>query len=418
MVARLARALGPLRQADWLTAERAQAYSRLIAAMILIQAASLIGRIVWTAWSDPLGRPVPTDFDAFWSGARLVLQGHPALAYDVPAMLAAQHVGAQPAPGQFFPYLYPPPFLLLSTPLGLLPYLAAMAAFALVGFGAIAACLRRILPAPWPLLPILAFPAAMMNATMGQNGALTALCFGVALLLMERRPALAGLCLGLLACKPHLAVCVPLALLASRRWRVLASCAATAMLVCLLSWAALGGGVWTGFFAASSMAREVLAGDDTWPRMLSVYAAVRILHGGAWMAAAAQAAAAIVACLCVVRVCTPRPGAGPEIAVTVSAALLCTPYLFDYDLVCLGVPMAWLAGRGSLLGWRPWEKIGLGLLYLLPLEARNLNQHVGAPVMPLALLALLGLVVSRAIAPGTGTQIEPATWRRAVGADA
>jgi hypothetical protein len=404
-------ALAALRQADWLTAERARIYSRMVAVMIALQALSLVGKIVWTAHADPAWRPLPTDFDAFWSGARLALAGHPALAYDTDAMLAAQRIGAQPAPGQFFPYLYPPVFLLLSLPLGLLPYLAAMAAFSLGGYAAIVACLRQILPRAWPLLPVLAFPPAMMNATMGQNGALSALCFTGGLLQLERRPALAGACLGLLVFKPHLAVPVPVALLAARRWRALFACAATAAALCLLSWAALGSTTWQGFLAAGPMARAVLTGDDTWPRMLSVYAAVRLLQGSLPAGILAQAVAAAAALASVAWVCRRRPGAGAESAVTVTAALLCTPYLFDYDLVCLGVPMAWIAGSGSVRGWRAWEKLLLCALLLFPLEARNCNAHLGLPLTPFLVALLLACVIARArhapAQPVTAAQPQP-----------
>jgi len=44
---------------------------------------------------------------------------------------------------------------------------------------------------------------------------------------------------------------VPVALLAARRWTALASCAATALALLLLSWIVLGGATWltTGFWA-------------------------------------------------------------------------------------------------------------------------------------------------------------------------
>lgn len=389
------RALAAVREARWLSEERARAYAVLVAVMILLQALSLVGKIVWTASSDPLWRPVVTDFDAFWSGARLLLQGTPARAYDIPAMIAAEQQGAQPVAGQFLPYLYPPVFLMLSAPLGLLPYLASMAAFALAGYAAVVACLRRILPAAWPLLPVLAFPAAMMNATMGQTAAIATLCFGGAMLWLDRRPALAGACLGMLVYKPHLALCVPVALLAARRWTALASCAATALALLLLSRIVLGGATWLAFRQSMFMAREVLLDQPTWMKMTSIYGAVRVLHGSAGLALAVQAAAATLAVLCMGLVARARPGAGPEAATLVLAALICTPYLLDYDLVCLGVSMAWLAGQGSLTGWRPWEKILLCLGYMLPLEARNLNAQVGVPLMPVLLVCLLAVVVAR-----------------------
>ena len=60
-------------------------------------------------------------------------------------------------------------------------------------------------------LVALAFPAALWNITAGQNGFLTAALYRRHLLgLLERRPALAGICLGLLTYKPHFGLLFPI----------------------------------------------------------------------------------------------------------------------------------------------------------------------------------------------------------------
>jgi hypothetical protein len=397
--ARLSAGLDALRRADWLTEDRARAYQLMLGTGVLLLGAALMGELLWPALRDPHWRPVASDFDAFWSGALLAAQGHAALAYDETAIRAAEIVGAQPTGADFFPYLYPPVFLLLCLPLGLLPYLAAMAAFLAGGFAATAACLRRILPTVWPALSILAFPAAMMNAVIGQNGFVSATAFGAAMLWLETRPALAGACLGVFAFKPHLALCVPVALLAARRWAAALACAATACLLPLASWAALGSAAWRGFLGGGALLRAVLHSPQIWPKLVSTYGAVQVLHGGIATAAAVQAGASLLAIACVAAVCRRRPGAGPEVATLVSAAMLCTPYVMDYDLVCLGVPMAWLAAQGVRHGWRDWEKIVLAALYVYPLVARTLNLRAGLPLTPALLLALLALVCRRAMSP-------------------
>ncbi len=356
MTGRWHRGLDLLRHADWLTADRARIYGRMAAAMVLVQAANLTLRIVRSAMADPHFRPEPTDFDTFWAASRLALQGHAALAYDSHAMQAAEAVGAQPAPGQFFPYLNPPIFLLICLPLALLPYLPAMVAFVAGGYAVVVTCLRRILPAEWPSLTIFALPVAMLNGTEGQTGCLSATCYAGGLLLLDTRPAWGGACLGLLAYKPHLALCVPVALVAARRWTALAACAGTALLLALTSWAALGTAVWLGFLHAGPMMREVLDGADTYPRMLSTYAALRILHARPDLAYASQAVMSAACLAGLARLAWHRPGAGPEMAAAACAAMLCTPYLLDYDLVCLAVPTAWLAGEAGRNGWRPWER--------------------------------------------------------------
>ena len=58
-------------------------------------------------------------------------------------------------------------------------------------------------------LVALGFPAALWNVTAGQNGFLTAALIGGTLGLLERRPALAGVCLGLLTYKPQFGLLFP-----------------------------------------------------------------------------------------------------------------------------------------------------------------------------------------------------------------
>ncbi len=387
-------AFGWLAQAPWLTADRATSYSRLLAAATLVFGAAALGRILLPALSDPHWRPLASDFAPFWSGARLALQGHPQAAYDLAAIHAMENTGAQSA--DLFYYLYPPVWMMLCLPLGALPYAVALLAFQSAGFGAWAACLRRLMPQGWPVLPLLAFPAAILNLVIGQNGLYSATCFAAATLLLDERPALAGACLGFFACKPQLAVAIPIAFLAARRWPALAACAATACTLVLLSWVTLGTQAWQGFSHATPFIRSVLTDPGIWPKLVSLYSGLHLLGVGTRPALAVQAAAACASLACVAWVARHRPGAGAELATIVAATMLCTPYLMDYDLVCLSVPMAWIAVSAAAHGWRPWEKTVLAACVLLPLTARASNLLAGLSVAPPILAALLAITVARA----------------------
>ena len=151
--------LNALRRADWLTADRARAYGTVLSVAVLIFGIAAQMKIFLPALSDPHWRPIASDFDPFWSGARLALQGHPALAYDMPAIRAVEAGGAQTS-GALFYYLYPPVWMLLCLPFAALPYILALPTFLLAGYAAFTGCLRALLPRAWPLLPVLAFPAA------------------------------------------------------------------------------------------------------------------------------------------------------------------------------------------------------------------------------------------------------------------
>jgi hypothetical protein len=382
-----------------LTEDRARAYGTIFSLAMLILVAGAYVHILQPAWTDPRGRPMASDFDPFWSGARMALRGAGALAYDGTAIRAEENTGAQLPTGEVMLYQYPPTFLMACLPLAVLPYIAALLVFLGAGYVVTVVCLKRLLPARWPILPVLAFPGAVINWIIGQNGFVSASCFGGAALLLERRPALAGACLGVFACKPHLAICLPVALGSARRWAAFTSCGAVAFAITLLSWLGLGSAPWAAFVRTLWVSRAVLQSDQTGPKVITVYEAVRLLHGGAELALAVQFSTALVSIALVWRVCCRRPGGSAEVSVAIIAGLLCTPYAMDYDLVCLGVPLAYVAREAAGNVWRPSEKLALILCYVLPLCVRTLNLRAGLPLAPPVLACLLGVVVARALRP-------------------
>jgi hypothetical protein len=394
---RFGRLAALLRDADWLTGPRARAYGRLEALAMLICVIGVAAQIGVAAWHDPLGRPQATDFDAFWSGARLAGQGQAASAYREALITKVEGSGAQITGTQYLPYLYPPVFMLLTLPLAALPYLGAMIAFLGAGYAAWVACMMRLLPRGIPALTLLAMPAAIMNAVIGQNGFVSAACFAGGTVLLDRWPILAGAWLGVFAFKPHLAVAVPVVLAASGRWRAFFACGASAVGLLVLSWLVLGSEAWRAFYASLPLSATVLQSGQIGPKLITVYEAVRLLHGGSGFALAVQGVVGLLCLWLAARAARRKPDACGVMALAVTAAMLCTPYAMDYDLVCLAVPMAWLAGRALDTGWRPWEKTVLLAAYLLPLVVRWLGVHAHLSLAPFVLAALFALVVARSL---------------------
>ncbi len=383
-----------VRSGAFLSADRARAYATIFGAGCLLLGAAWLALYASTAMHDPSGHPVNNDFNAFWSAGRLALDGHARLAYDLPALRLEEQIGAQPDAGQqMLPFLYPPVFLLFCLPFAALPLALAVPAFVLGGYGLYAASLRAMLPRHWPWLPLLGFPGAIINAATMQNGCLSAACLAGAAVWLERRPALAGAMLGVFAFKPQLGLCIPVALAGARRWTAFAACAASACLLMMLSWAVLGVQAWAGFIAAIPVARMILHTPHVLRSGCSVYAAVLVLGASYDWAAVCQAACALGAMVALWWVARRRQGGLPEMAALACAGLLCTPYVMDYDLICLAVPLAWLAAA-SAGGWRHWEKAMFAVAYPYALAARVLTLG-GVPASPLVVAGLLAVVLAR-----------------------
>jgi alpha-1,2-mannosyltransferase len=246
----------------------------------------------------------------------------------------------------------------------------------------------------------LAFPAVFLNAAHGQNGFLSAALIGGGLLTMDARPALAGVLFGAMAFKPHLALVVPFALIFARRWTTLIVAASTAAAFSAASLAAFGWTTWAGFLADSRLARSALennlVGDE---KMQSVFAAVRLLHGSlalAWGAQIATSVAAVAALWLIERRAFRAPAEGAAI---VCAGLLASPFLLDYDLTLLAIPLVWLMAQGLRTGFLPYEKSLLAFAFALPLISRTAAGAIGLPLAPLTIAAILALILRRALTP-------------------
>lgn len=378
----------------WLHARRANAWVLILA---VISLATAVG---WIALSrggvDPSGKPLGTDFLCFWSASRLLLEGAPASAVYDTARLGAAEAARFPGAGvTAFPY--PPSFLLICLPLGLLPYLAALAAW----LGATGVAYWRVARA-WLgetkglALPVLAFPAVLINAGHGQNGFLTTALFGGGALMLRRRPWIGGLCLGLLAFKPHLGLLIPIALLASRNWRAFAGAAAAVLGLVAASALAFGPDVWRAYpDALSAMRLNVEQGLLAPEKLQTLFAALRLWGAPLAVAYAAQAVLALAAAVAVGTFAWRRPDSPALGPVLIAATLIASPYLFDYDLVLAAIPLAWLLADARANSFRPGDKAVMLAVFVLPLVSRLLAMNAGLAIGPFVLAALLAVTVRR-----------------------
>jgi alpha-1,2-mannosyltransferase len=373
-----------LRNAGWLTAERAVAAGRV-----------LLGFWVGLALTVPFlgpGMQVARDFGAFWTAAGLALSGHASAAYGPAAPAALTGLFG---PGRHPSFFYPPPALLLWLPLALLPFAAAAAVW-LVASGTAYTAAISVIAGRGSVALALAFPAVPVCALYGQNALLSAALFGAAGVALERRPVLAGFGLGCLIYKPQLAVLVPVALAAAARWRALAAAAATAAALAGGSLVAFGPQAWGAFFTALPDASAWNAGGiPGFDKFASPFAAARLLGASPPCAWVVQGVAAAFAVAALVRAVRRRPGGAAEVALLVTATGFCVPFLGEYDLVILAVAGAWVIGEANRIGWLAYERIALGLLYLAPLAIKPAAVH-GVPLAPISLLALAAVVLRRA----------------------
>ena len=278
---------------------------------------------------------IVADFLSFWAAGHLAAAGHPSWAYEFARhhALEAQVV----ARIGILPFPYPPPFLIVVTPFGLLPFWVALAFW-------IAISAALFLVASKPVAEVrfaLAQAGAAANFVTGQNGFLTSAIFIGGTCLIASRPFVAGAILGLLCFKPQIAILLPVALIAGREWRTIGGGVVSTIVLLAAALLLFGIDSYRGFLVLlPHFSQWLSAGRWPWGELASTFALLRalgvptapalVIHGAVALAAAALTARAWALKL------------DTRVPILAAATLLIPPYLFTYDALLLTIPLGWL----------------------------------------------------------------------------
>ena len=335
------------------------------------------------------------DSFALWSWGRFAIAHAAAAIYDPAELHAAQLALGMPA-GDEYPFAYPPSFLLVLWPMGLLPYRLAAATLTL---GSLALFLWATIGRGWrvaSLLAALAMPTTTITIVSGQSGFLAGAMLAGGLRLAASRPVLAGILFGLLTYKPQLGLLVPVALAAARLWRTLLAASLTALALVCATAALFGSEVWAAWLAALPQYSRQFAAQSSdilhlMPTVLAGLLRLGISPGAAnamqWVA---TAAAAVMVWAAFRRGPTPLAGAGLLVA-----TFFATPYAFVYDMPVLATAIVWIVEERRRNGdaFTSLEMLILLLAAVLPMTMPAGTSHF--PLAPAVLALLLGLIAAR-----------------------
>jgi hypothetical protein len=387
------RARNFLASGAWLNAQRATTYPLIF---LVIEALVALGTVLTGhGLLDVLGKPIGTDFASFWTASDAVLAGLAAEAYD-PALHEAAETRLFGTDVGSFAWFYPPVALLLFAPLALLPYGSALVAWLAITGAGYVATVRRFVPRPRTLVPILGFTAVFTNIGHGQNAFLSTAILGLGLLLSERRPLVAGAILGCLGYKPQLLPMLGVVVLARWHWRLAVGAALSAAALSVLATLLFGLEIWADFRAVVPLAQASLEqGLVGFDKMQSVFSAVRLLGGGIACAYLLQGAVSTGAAVALWQIWRSAAALPLRAGAVAAAVLLGTPFILDYDLVLLALPIAALAADGLASGFRPYEKTVLAAAWVMPALARHAQTQLHLPLAPETVLLLLALIWRR-----------------------
>jgi arabinofuranan 3-O-arabinosyltransferase len=300
------------------------------------------------------------DFCWIWVSGKIAVSSDPSAISDPAAVTALYDKLFNPGECLFrhHQYIYPPTFLFFIYALGFLPYLAAFVLWAVATLILYEVAIYAIVRRSVALIAAIAPFPVVKNVQLGHNGFLTAGLVGLSLVFVESRPWLSGIFLGMLTFKPQLGVLFPLALLASRNWRTLASATATSLVFAVVAAIAFGNQGWSSFATSLFNRTSDLSPDAAiYIRLESVYGMLHRAGASNTLAWAIHAAVAVLIAVWLWTVWARPVPYALKAAVLAAASVAVTPYVLHYDLCVLSIAVAFLVSDGLARGFLPGERI-------------------------------------------------------------
>jgi hypothetical protein len=364
----------------------------ILTAMIGACGAINLTALVWMLRDRP---SLNSDFMAFWSFPRFAASHPIGQIYNAAALQAFQK-SLYPGFGSFYPYLYPPTFLLPSWWLKFLAFGPAQIVWTLTGVALFTLAALAFFPRHrWlVLIALLASPASLLNGVTGETAYFTSalLFFGFAAL--PKRPVLAGIAFGLLTLKPQLGVLIPILLLARGDWAAIITACLTAAALVALSCLAFPPGLWRLWFHTLPVYQTQYFSSHGLNLNIIVTPAANLVATGiapavAWMV---QLAFSIVAAALVFL--TARRAPYPlAVAALLAGSFLAVPHAYAYDSITLTAAMALCLTAKTPL----WQFLAGCLVYLAPFTLLSPASHWFLYAIPETLFfaAIIRLALAR-----------------------
>jgi glycosyl transferase family 87 len=336
----------------------------------------LSGLAAWVFYVAAFRNDPGQDWMVFYTAARAWFDGNLPLLFDGERLTAAlnqRFAGWMAHDLNLHPWVYPPHFLLLFLPFGMLPPVVSLVGFQLVGLIAVAAAalayVRQDIGRWLVGFSLVLCPAVPFNVMTGQNAFFTSALLIGGFGLLARFPLLGGALLGIVTYKPQMWLMVPVALVAARQWRALMSAGAVAVALALLSLAVFGGDIWRAWIdlvgGGSEQYRAWLAEGRL--NGLSVFACVRLTGAPEVVASLVQAAAVVFAAGCVYRMFRQRPADPMALAGLLAATLLAAPHSSASDAVLLGLAASLFLVAMQARGIETRHVVVAAVIWLCPL---------------------------------------------------
>ena len=289
---------------------------------------------------------------------------------------------------------YPPSMLLLMAPFGWLPYKGALLLWEGLSAGVWATQLRGFMHSRMALLLICISPASFLIIVYGQTTFLTAALLIGIFGLLEKRPILAGILIGCLTLKPQIGILIPVMLLASGRWRVIAVACLTTVALIGLTALLFGHDIWQQYYEIGLPTQsEIVAHADQilLSQMQTPFSFMRLLGADLHNALTVQGLCSLCAAALTFWAFLCRRHAEPTLLMAhfCVCSVVASPYLLSHDLMPLTILLVVMGFNNKLAKVEIWLTV---LIYFMPVvnlyNVNFLQLPSIAVVLPVLMLVL------------------------------
>jgi hypothetical protein len=335
------------------------------------------------------------DFPIMYAAGKIALSGNSLDVYNHDVMIAREKelTGRQ----VYFHFSYPPTALLFFTPFALFTPTVAFVAWIVVWSAILTVICHRLLPRRSTIVLATLYSGAVYSANCGQNGSLSAGLLLIAFSSFYRQPIVAGVALGLLTYKPHLALLPIGVAILFRRFTVVVSAAVTLGVVLIGSAVLFGLDTWTAFVRETFSQSGDLESGLLHAHQVAPFALIRKITDSLPVCYGVSVLIAALALMAVYGVWRRTDDKLLRNLSLVGAIPITTPYANDYDLAILVLPF--IIACQHMTDEKTAPKTGIMVLAvvlaLLPISASASQSFL--PYSPASIM-LVGLVTAARLA--------------------
>lgn len=327
-------------------------YRSPIKLMFALYLAASIGFIVPTiksiipideSFQNVTGETAGGDFSVFYVAGKMASQGSYNTLYQSDSFAAVREKIFSPLDSGKLFFNYPPPAFFLFIPMGKLPYMTSYSLWMIFMLTGTALTIYAFTRNKLITAATLVSPAFLWCIITGQIGFLVTIIMGSGLYALSKgRKMTAGMLFGLLIIKPHVALALPICMIATKQWRVIFGGILSSATLSLISLLAFGPEAWTALAnqLGSNVTGHLSAHGGIAERIPTVFVTMMRLTDSETLSGIIHIMGAVIAIAATIYIWrTSRDTPARLITLFITPALI-SPYYFDYDLTGIGLVFA------------------------------------------------------------------------------